>query len=132
MTDGIETFIAARLDEDEATANAVGDERERTWTAETDGQLDAGYVQNGLGTTIVYDEGRPRAAEAAHIARHDPARVLRDITAKRAMLADLVRAAERFGGYRDDCDDPLRLHMRALAAPYADHPDFKPKWSLDA
>jgi hypothetical protein len=60
-------------------------------------------------------------ANAAHIARWDPARVLAECEAKRLLLQ------------REPCDDtgvgddPCH-HLRALAVPYADHPDYREEW----
>lgn len=55
---------------------------------------------------------------AQHIARHDPARVLRECAAKR----ELVDAwhDEHGGGHV----------LKTLAAVYSDHPDYRQEWSL--
>lgn len=67
----------------------------------------------------VPDERVQLAAE--HIARHDPARVLRDVEAKRRIIALWERSefCERIA-----LDDVLDL----LALPYADHPNFRQEW----
>lgn len=52
------------------------------------------------------------AAVAAHVARWDPARVLAECTAWRIAV-----------GAGDDAV------LRALAAVYSDHPDYRPEWS---
>lgn len=80
---------------------------------------------------------------AEHIVRHDPARVLADIAAKRAILADVIPgvrslesdlAAEQ-GAPRDE--DPAvtyedsNLLLRLLAAPYADRPGYNPAWTIE-
>ena len=69
-----------------------------------------------------------------HMAEHDPARVLREIDAKRALL----RRANGGVDYphthpgEDDADHLSRHHddglLRLLALPYADRPGYKPKW----
>lgn len=90
---------------------------------------------------------------ADHIVTWDPARVLADIAAKRRILARhsalhaIVEPVDggqwcthcggwpcthegesvcTLCGYDDGCPD-----VRALASPYADHPDFRPEWHLD-
>jgi hypothetical protein len=63
--------------------------------------------------------------QAAHIARHDPARVLRQCTAVRAVIAELLRR-EATG---DDADPSVRDLARELAAVYADHPDYDASWA---
>ncbi|MFB6557726.1 DUF6221 family protein [Streptomyces sp. NPDC056400] len=70
---------------------------------------------------------------ASHVALHDPARVLREVEAKRRVLArhDLAPAVgdpETPWDDRDDCrfdGDPWPCDdLLDLASPYADHPDF--------
>lgn len=67
--------------------------------------------------------------QAPHIARHDPARVLREVVAKRAMIAQFVdqscmSCSSSTGG--DDIGDCV---ARLLAAAYSDHPDFNLEWA---
>jgi hypothetical protein len=99
-------FLRQRLDEDEAAAKA--------WLP----------------------IGNPDAAQREHIARHDPARVLREVDSKRriveqyeAMQAGVEAAAGtilagaakvRLGAYK--------FALKCLALPYADHPDYDEKW----
>ncbi len=78
------------------------------------------------------------AAVAEHIARHDPARVLREVEANRRILnrhqlgswhshvldVDVV-TCQACGTLDDEWPCP---DLRLLALPYADHPDFRPEW----
>ena len=79
-----------------------------------------------------------------HIARHDPARILREVAFKRAIMA------EHYPGTTWDRDAPGGLkicageggdgdtwqmatrwpcpQVRQLAAIYSDHPDYDPEW----
>ena len=61
--------------------------------------------------------------DAAHIARHDPARVLRECEAKRALVEHVCRV--EWGGYavRD-------VILEDIAAVYSDHPDYDPAWGV--
>src|SRR5690349_1270697 len=96
--DDLTEFIKARLDEDEAAARAaehndgpgtlewrVGGPRHLTF----DNHRSEDYVSVFAGgwdrILIARDEVRG-APLAKHIARHDPARVLREVAAKRAIL----------------------------------------------
>jgi hypothetical protein len=115
-------FLAARLDEDEAAAKA--------WLP----------------------FGNPDAAAREHIARHDPARVLREVEAKRAIIgeqtSDHAPVESEYGGltcrtcvaWQDDEGVhefgisiperwPCRV-ARAAAAVYSDHPDYDPEWAI--
>ena len=88
-----------------------------------------------------------RKADARHIARHDPARVLREIAAKRAIVAahhpetpskyghDVLRCAvcqtERGVWAEDRHADPWPcLTLRHLAAVWSDHPDYRAEWAV--
>ena len=108
MSTDLIAFITARLDEDEAAAKAA-------WGVEWDWR----YVARPFGE-------RPSIAHTVHIALHDPARVLREVEAKRAMLAELTRWPF---DYRPGCNDPIRLFVHLLAAPYSDHPDWRAQWA---
>ena len=103
-------FLSARLDEDEASARAAtllvdGTSADGVWSTDA---LDAEVV-SGDGITI-YDEGGHSVEQATHIARHDPARVLREVEAKRAIVAE----------------HPEMIGF--LAAVYDSHPDYDEAW----
>ncbi len=55
--------------------------------AEDDPVRRTGLISHSAGDIVTYDEGSPNAAQSAHIVRHDPARVIRDIAAMRRLLA---------------------------------------------
>jgi hypothetical protein len=101
-------FIRARIDEDEETALDAGSDH---W------ELDSPYVG-------AHGNLSPRRLGALrHMARHDPARVLREIEAKRLR----VSAIERW--LVDDPDDPPTLWLAAVEAqPFSDHPEWRQEW----
>lgn len=71
---------------------------------------------------------------AAHIARHDPTRVLAEVDAKKVLLR-VHGPAHDCAADRDgvDCateEEPC-LVLRLLALPYALHPAYRPEWALD-
>ena len=112
-------FLQARLDEDEARAKKAQDE----WNAEY-----AMYEWEDLPDEVF-----------AHARTHDPARVLREVEAKRAILELAKEAsglddtvdAEFRSGPRDTASEPYvgdRI-LRALATVYRDHPDYDPAWT---
>jgi len=130
------TFLRARADEDEAAAVAARDGG--TWGAAHDFVVDD---LCGVGELA-----------AAHIARHDPARVLREVEAKRRIVKLHERiwihpAADEFNDahlttepmpvcascrpemqFRRAQSWPCRT-LRTLALPYADHPDYQEGWA---
>ncbi len=145
MTDATETltidaFISARLDEDEQLARAA---------AQADGQdwfpVDAEYGDSpdrveGTGDGAVgydmYETVPP------HIARHDPARVLREVAWKRHLLGFALAAfsqeskiGERPGrdpetnAYDKGRADTARFMLRLLAMSWSSHPDFRAEWT---
>jgi hypothetical protein len=103
--DDLIAFLQARLDEDEHAANA--------WLP----------------------LGNPTAAERNHIARHDPARVLADVAAKRAIVdlhsphhhgaCPVCWLVTKRSSLREDF--PCRT-LRTLALPHSDHPDYREEW----
>ena len=119
----ITEFLLARIAEDEATARATL--FEQTWTAHPD----------ETGQPI--RAGRARIATCAqsvmgHIARHDPARVLAECEAKRRIVKEVETT--RRGQFAAPGTGTLALNygldsvLRALALPYADHPDYREEW----
>ena len=136
--DDLTAFIQARLSEDEAAAEAA---TPGPWKAET-------YIDENEPVGVEYLVSAPAEAhivagaglghdqaeaETIHIARHDPARVLRDVTAKRAILAEYLNAAaeaERFpqGAAVAVRDAMLLFAIYPLAAVWADHLDYRDEW----
>lgn len=146
MTDtDILAFVKARIAEDEQTALAAGEtDPERCWRF--DDERRTCKVIDGTGDTVVYDEGSPNEGQAAHIVRHDPSRVLREVAAKRRMLAAVERWHDPHPGLdctnADDPWAPCELHaaatgrldpyvLKLLAGIWSDHPDYNPSWSTD-
>lgn len=111
-------WLLARLDEDEQVARAA---RPGPW----DGRAGIVQAEDGqdVATSVGHDQSDPldvgermARGDAHHIARHDPARVLADVAAKR-------RIVEREDLHGED-DGTLRL----LALPYADHPTYRAEY----
>lgn len=125
--DDLVQFLRERLDEDEAAARAAADaERADTWTTLPESY---GGVLDGTGTrSLAVGYGNVMAPETAgHIARHDPARVLAEVEAKRRVVE---RCTAVQGLLLDDftaehlADEVLAL----IALPYADHPEYREEW----
>ena len=150
-------FLLARITEDEAVARrATGAERTGNWWLDPDegGVTEVSCLDvQGFITAVDVD--------AAHIARHDPARVLADCDAKRRIVKlhkswpvlvetpmefetaasstdptrMVFRASQQIAWtteqeYRNrfGAEPPTGPILRALALPYATHPDYDESW----
>jgi hypothetical protein len=101
-------FLKARLDEDEAAAKA--------WLP----------------------FGNPDAAARDHVARYDPGRVLAEVDAKREVIRlyeDTIATIEmlKSHGWQSTSAHEVAAEsylnvIRAHAAAYADHPDYRDEW----
>ena len=102
--DPLVKFLLARLDDDETAAR--------------------GHMRGG---GILPFESIGQAAD--HAARHGPLRVLREVAAKRSMVQMwLTRSRtqrDRLGAGRPDVAGAMVV---AMAAVFAEHPDFDPSW----
>lgn len=78
------------------------------------------------------------AGAIEHVAMHSPSRVLREVAAKRAIIADIVPAmngadeqinSEWGVGPMDPADYESVALLRLLAMPYSDHEAYRPEWA---
>ncbi|MGW9030388.1 DUF6221 family protein [Streptomyces sp. NPDC055722] len=120
-------FLRARLDEDDRAARAA---TPGPWTTRNLGRHDGSSIvadtgkrtRLGLpvGPVLGAMHGPCGAADGSHAARHDPARVLRQT----AILRDRVDLwSKMLGSHAPAC-------LRAVAAIWADHPDYREEWTL--
>lgn len=124
----ITEFLEARIAEDEAAALACGS---ATWRIiSEDGTRHPLWVE---GLSIAAADSTWDAciavADAEHATRHDPARVLAECAAKRAV----IKSAKRLEAKREDGDWQITEDediLEALAAVYSDHPDYQQDWAV--
>ena len=129
MTDALVAFLKARLDEDEAAAEAAASVAGPGWKAETYWPEDESRTR-----TCVRSEGGAFLADfddtpdypdlATHVALHDPARELREVLFWRKVL----------DAYSDSLEgsivrDAIGFTVIAYAAVYSDHPDYWQEWA---
>jgi hypothetical protein len=150
MTDLVE-FLRAALDEDERVARAATpgpwrweEPSDSEWPTYDQSLVSDGKADGGEPAAVLLGWGHDASgieaeqADRDHIARHDPARVLAEVAAKRAILdryeALLAYAARPY----DDHPDPSRragyLHalqvvIEGLAQPYAGRPGWREEWA---
>lgn len=158
MTTLIE-FLEARIAEDEAAARAATD---GPWGVDKDGEvyksdsvrevpctrLDGSkYISTDQINVTCDSEGMRASVElenAIHIARHDPARVLREVAAKRAVLETVLPCPTCLEGSRcvphdasagaptwRPATDRDERALKLLATVYSDHPDYREEWQSE-
>ncbi|MEV8417819.1 DUF6221 family protein [Streptomyces niveus] len=134
--DDLVAFLRARLDEDEQAARGCSSE---AWWEHPKNWVSAPQLNR---IALVMHDG-----DRGHVVRHDPARILREVDAKRRIIDFYANALEERAALRarmrkvidSDPDEFGRLHrqenelietatrmapiVRLLALPYADHPD---------
>jgi hypothetical protein len=115
-------FLEARLAEDELTATAAL-EGAADWHA----LYTYRDVKDGDGHYVVLADTRyPTVGQAAHIARHSPARVLRQCEAARAVIAEFLHL-DALGDIAGR--SATEASLRQLAYAYSDHVDFDQAWA---
>lgn len=122
MSRDLVPFLRARLDEEADLARRCGGDDCGEWAAH-------GHTVDFCQSEL---PGFPPTI-ALHVALHDPARVLREVEARRRVLARHVLSPatgdpELPWDNRDDCQydgEPWPCDdLLDLASPYADHPDY--------
>jgi hypothetical protein len=155
VTDDLAAYLLARYDEIEQVAQAAVGKDAPTWRADDQGEVfavrdlqdprcehhTAGVpnhcddlpVASGVASGAdVTDDADLEQARAAHIAMHDPAAVLRDIAAKRAIVKECHETFVAVEGweYAAAPDLALRTLLLLAAQPFADRDDFRDQWRL--
>jgi hypothetical protein len=121
-------FLLARIDEDEAIARGA---TPGPWSLD-DNECCVYSPEVGILAQVAVGGGDGTEVDAAHIARHDPARVLADCKAKREALifAKAVQADMERNVPSAFTVTVQRTIERNLASIWADHPDYDPEWSV--
>jgi len=132
MTADLVAFLRARLNEDEQAARDASPapwitKTGQPWLADHIVFGQSKYMPNRISQVCDLTAGQTRAADAAHIIRHDPARVLAEVDAKRRIL-DLHKAMALNPDVHSDAWTALGDVLHLLALPYADHPDYREAW----
>ena len=135
MTDDLATWLRAQLDDDERLAKTAGGEHPH-WTTTDEGDVTqvgtggSGYLANGPWGSSLFEVGE-------HIARHDPARVLAEVDAKRRILdehtcrcpdPDCQDCGACSGPHHADPAPAPCTTLRLLALPYAGQPGYRDEW----
>jgi hypothetical protein len=133
MTDDLLRWLGEQLDEEERVARAAGGR----WRELSGNWVTASDVDHRVAMVLA-------AAERAHIVAHDPARVLREIEAKRELLKEhtvdgwTCSTCAMPEDFDEDADGnrewsrrgqdfPCRT-LRLAASVYADRPGYREDW----
>ncbi|MFK8844659.1 DUF6221 family protein [Streptomyces sp. Ac-502] len=127
-------FLRDRLDEDEAPARAALGVN--VLASMKRGKPAPRWVPSPDGEAGIWDtNGIPRvkfvwARERDHIIRHDPARVLAEVEAKRQAVDhyEQVRTLTKDHEAYILAESAVLRQIQYMALPYADHPDYRQEW----
>jgi hypothetical protein len=149
MSDDLVQWLRKQLDDDERTALAwpadqrsweeYGDRRISYASGASEGVSAVNVKANApLGWERIYVK-RDGIGLAHHVAEHDPSRVLREVEAKRRIIAlceppivDITGPGDTERQYVPGEGEPWGAEvLRLLALPYADRPGYRPEWRPD-
>jgi hypothetical protein len=131
-------FLRARLEEDEQAARLAAEECGGNWSYD-----ERAVVADREGDMVaVGSQDFMEPERGVHIARHDPARVLAEVDAKRELIklhksAKLSYLPSRERGcvtcstaqaWDAQANEANCQTLRLLALPYADHADYRDEW----
>jgi hypothetical protein len=129
VTANLVAFIRARLAEDEQAAQAA---EPGPWEVEYNHTSDVGPGWFAVAIATVGADGdrtNPEQVDPVHIARWDPARVLRDVEDKRRIVDLHGRGEEPSDHLCRECANPYPCEtVRLLALSDAGHPDYREEW----
>jgi hypothetical protein len=147
-------FVREQLDEDERKARAATPGAWRVTTRSSQPYAEDGEIHTVAVHARYVNDKTPEPyrvvthgdfheavdrADAEHIARHDPARVLRDVRAYRKIIAEyeaeIARGPARPKGLETQSEarhggilDAYRAALLILAAIFADRPGYREEW----
>lgn len=129
MIDDLITWLRAQIDDDERGANAAlagQADPENGWTASRTPGLPGVGIAPHVGH--IHED-----VQAAHVVRWNPARVLREVEAKRRIVRECENQAawESTTGRKYPATTAWALAvttLRVLALPYVDRPGYQEGW----
>ena len=132
-TMNITEFLLARITEDEEVARGAIDPS--GYNTSPDGRwviVEVPYEGEWPRTPDADDVVWSGSEWALHASRHDPARVLAECAAKRAIIEGCMSVLTVMSWEYEDAPDLARDTLEALAATYSDHPDYQQAWLPNA
>lgn len=141
-------FLRARYDEAQRVAEAAAKgEWQASQSEYSAGRIEAWEPGGADWSMVIYDEGGHTGADAAHIVAWQPSRVLADIAGKRELITLAFEPASVNDGEKGCCHTAEEIRdglcdfappqtpywypiLGVLARPFAEHPDFLPRWKV--
>ncbi|MEV5940656.1 DUF6221 family protein [Streptomyces sp. NPDC051994] len=131
--DALVQFVRDRLDEEAEAARKAGGDAWRFDAVDSAGGVvfdsrDRPIMESASdpGRSHGHDRTAADHHQAAHAVRHNPARVLAEVEAKRRIL-DGIAGADAEGAYITATFTAMDV-LRLLALPYAGHPGYREEW----
>lgn len=130
MSDDLTAWLRVQLDEDERVARRAGGIDDLDWIYDRE----TFHVVSGRGQSIAArkPEGNPiNDVDGEHIARHDPARVLAEVAAKRRIVAHIAivtLSPVPIPTVPPELVEDYNRLLRLLAQPYAGRPGWREEW----
>lgn len=119
--DDLAVWLGAQFDADERIARGADP---GPWKSDSLGRHDQAAIKLGTptSTSLIQFDGSRAAANGAHVAAHDPARVLREIDAKRRTL---IRCEEAMASGMPVLVHFARQTLREMALGFSDRPGYE-------
>ncbi|MBW5420296.1 hypothetical protein GKQ77_01755 [Streptomyces sp. BG9H] len=128
--DDLVQWCGEQLDEDERIARAA---TPGPWRVRDEGVVGDG----GKHWPVAYTDSHRAREDCLHVAAHNPARVLREIGAKRQVLAMAQARIEEATSPDFMVNGPAKVALvvmepvlKSLASAYADRPGYREEWRL--
>ena len=121
-------WLGEQLDSDERIARATDDtlgQRQLTWSVEP---VDDAFSKVLAGGRYVVGTGEFTPEDAVHIVAWGPARVLREIAAKREVIRLAERAHDYHETFMNGFASALEGVLRMYAVAYEHRPGFQEAW----
>jgi hypothetical protein len=138
VTLSIVDFLREQLAKDEAVARKATAVSSHRWMANNSLLMFLDDSPTPFAESLACTENYRQDDVWEHAERHDPARALREVEAKRAIMEladeasglDMSVDIDRAVRPRDTTTDPYvgDMIIRQLAAVYSDHPDYQEEW----
>jgi hypothetical protein len=125
--DDLITWLRAQVDDDERVARSMFTGGDWRWLGDAIVDRDVDGWRSAPDDAVIITLRHDREEVGGHIARHDPARVLAGVEAKRQII-ELHEVARTSRELSADAWIMLKQAVQHLATVYADQPGYRDEW----